>query len=76
VLVSAAFPQVPSRLASQLRACVRLVQPVGPGGREEVVLFQQQPEGLTRLRTLTSASVVRLHGTFGYRKPTMKVFPG
>ena len=66
VLVSAAFPQVPPPLATQLRAGGRLVQPVGPGGLEEVVLFQQQPEGLTRLRTLTSASFVPLHGRFGY----------
>jgi protein-L-isoaspartate(D-aspartate) O-methyltransferase len=66
ILVSAAFPQVPPPLVSQLLADGRLVQPVGPGGREKVVLFQQQPEGLMRLRTLTSASFVRLHGRFGY----------
>jgi protein-L-isoaspartate(D-aspartate) O-methyltransferase len=67
VLVSAAFPQVPPPLVSQLRAGGRLVQPVGPGGHEKVVLFERRPEGLTRLRTLTSASFVRLHGRFGYR---------
>lgn len=66
VLVSAAFPQVPPPLVSQLQAGGRLVQPVGPGGREEIVLFEQRAEGLTRLRALTSASFVRLHGRFGY----------
>ena len=66
VLVSAAFPQVPPPLVSQLHAGGRLVQPVGPGGREEVVLFERRPDGLTRLRTLTSASFVRLYGRFGY----------
>jgi protein-L-isoaspartate(D-aspartate) O-methyltransferase len=66
VLVSAAFPQVPPPLVSQLHAGGRLVQPVGPGGREEIVLFERRAEGLTRLRVLTSASFVRLHGRFGY----------
>lgn len=66
VLVSAAFPQVPPPLAVQLRAGGRLVQPVGPGGYEQVVLFERRPEGLHQLRLLTSASFVRLHGQFGF----------
>ena len=66
MLVSAAFPQVPPPLIGQLRPGGRLVQPVGPGGREQVVLFERQPAGLARLRTLTSASFVRLYGRFGY----------
>ena len=47
VLVSAAFPRVPPPLAVQLRAGGRLVQPVGPGGNEQVVLFERRPEGST-----------------------------
>jgi protein-L-isoaspartate(D-aspartate) O-methyltransferase len=66
VLVSAAFPRVPSPLVSQLRAGGRLVQPVGPGGREQVVLFERRPEGLMRQRSLASASFVQLRGRFGY----------
>jgi protein-L-isoaspartate(D-aspartate) O-methyltransferase len=66
VLVSAAFPQVPPPLAIQLRAGGRLVQPVGPGGHEQVMLFQRRPEGLTQLRILTSASFVRLQGRLGF----------
>jgi protein-L-isoaspartate(D-aspartate) O-methyltransferase len=66
VLVSAAFPQVPPPLVSQLRAGGRLVQPVGPGGREEVVLFERRQARLTRQRALTWASFVPLHGRFGY----------
>ncbi len=67
-LVSAAFPQVPPPLVSQLRAGGRLVQPVGPGGQETVVLFERRSEGLKRLHSLTSASFVRLYGRFGYRR--------
>ncbi len=70
VLVSAAFPQVPPPLVSQLRAGGRLVQPVGPGGQEEVVLFERRSQGLKRLRSLTPASFVRLYGRFGYPQTT------
>jgi protein-L-isoaspartate(D-aspartate) O-methyltransferase len=66
VLVSAAFPRVPPPLAIQLRVGGRLVQPVGPGGYEQVVLFERRQEGLEQLRVLAFASFVRLHGEFGF----------
>lgn len=66
VIVSAAFPTVPPPLARQLRMGGRLVQPIGAGGREEVVLFERRPEGLGHVRVLTPASFVRLYGRFGY----------
>ncbi len=66
ILVSAAFPQVPPPLASQLQAGGRLVQPVGPGGHEDVMLFERRPAGLKQLRFLVSANFVRLHGRFGF----------
>jgi len=67
IIVSAAFPQVPQPLASQLTIGGRLVQPVGPGGDEDVVLYRRADGGLTRVRVLTGARFVRLHGRHGYR---------
>lgn len=66
VLVSAAFPQVPPPLVEQLRVGGRLVQPIGPGGREDVVQFRRTPEGLERGRLLGPARFVRLYGRYGY----------
>jgi protein-L-isoaspartate(D-aspartate) O-methyltransferase len=66
ILVSAAFPSVPPPLAEQLAAGGRLVQPIGPGGREEVILFEMRPEGLVRRRTVTGAHFVRLHGAHAF----------
>jgi protein-L-isoaspartate(D-aspartate) O-methyltransferase len=62
VLVSAAFPEVPEPLAQQLASGGRLVQPIGPGGSEDVVLFERRPDGLTRVRTIIGAHFVRLVG--------------
>ena len=62
ILVAAAFPSVPRPLQEQLAAGGRLVQPVGHGGREEVVLFQKDARELVRRRTIAWARFVRLHG--------------
>ena len=70
IVVSAAFPRVPQPLAAQLRTGGRLVQPVGPGGAEDVVLYEKDAGGLRRVRTLTEASFVRLHGRYGFPQPT------
>ncbi|WP_411135583.1 protein-L-isoaspartate(D-aspartate) O-methyltransferase [Streptomyces sp. C10] len=66
ILVSAAFPDVPPPLVEQLRIGGRLVQPLGTGGREEVVSFRRTASGLERGRVLTLARFVRLHGRYGY----------
>jgi protein-L-isoaspartate(D-aspartate) O-methyltransferase len=66
ILVAAAFPSVPQPLEEQLAAGGCLVQPVGPGGREEVVLFEKGPRNLVRLQVVAEASFVKLHGTHAF----------
>ncbi len=66
VLVSAAFPSVPAPLAEQLAEGGRLVQPVGPGGDEEVLLFEKRDGRLLRRRFVTGARFVPLYGKHGF----------
>jgi protein-L-isoaspartate(D-aspartate) O-methyltransferase len=66
ILVSAAFTRVPEPLADQLAPGGRLVQPVGPGGRDEVVLFERSPKGLEPKRNVTPAHFVRLYGAHAF----------
>lgn len=70
VLVSAAFPEVPPPLVEQLRAGGRLVQPIGRGGGEQVVLFARTGEGLVPRATVTPANFVRLIGEYGFKDRT------
>jgi protein-L-isoaspartate(D-aspartate) O-methyltransferase len=67
ILVSAAFLEVPEPLAEQVAEGGRLVQPIGPGGNEDVVLFERRPEGLVEWQTITGAHFVRLIGRRGFR---------
>lgn len=66
IVVSAAFPDVPAPLVEQLRPGGRLVQPIGPGGYEDVVVFRRTVTGLVPQRTLTPAAFVRLRGRYGF----------
>ncbi|MER6358481.1 protein-L-isoaspartate(D-aspartate) O-methyltransferase [Streptomyces sp. NPDC001634] len=66
VVVSAAFPEVPAPLVAQLRLSGRLVQPIGPGGNEQVVCFVRTASGLEQWRILTAARFVRLRGRYGF----------
>jgi protein-L-isoaspartate(D-aspartate) O-methyltransferase len=66
ILVAAAFPQVPAPLAEQLAESGRLVQPIGLGGADEVILFEQRGGTLARSRFVTGAHFVRLYGEHGF----------
>jgi protein-L-isoaspartate(D-aspartate) O-methyltransferase len=66
VVVSAAFPRVPQLLIDQLRPGGLLVQPIGPGGAEEVTLFERTKDGLVERERLVPARFVRLYGRHGY----------
>jgi protein-L-isoaspartate(D-aspartate) O-methyltransferase len=66
IIVAAAFPEVPRPLEEQLVAGGRLVQPIGYGGAEDVVLFEHDPNGLQRRRVVTGAHFVRLVGRHGF----------
>jgi protein-L-isoaspartate(D-aspartate) O-methyltransferase len=68
ILISAAFPSVPPPLAQQLAPGGRLVQPIGSGGAEAVVLFEKVNGELVRRHTITGAHFVRLYGTHAFRE--------
>ncbi len=66
IIVTAAFTSVPPPLAEQLTPGGRLVQPVGSGGHDDVVLFERGPRGLERARSVTLAHFVKLYGEHGF----------
>jgi protein-L-isoaspartate(D-aspartate) O-methyltransferase len=66
IVVAAAFSHVPEPLAAQLAPGGRLVQPIGPGGNDDVILFGRSEAGLVARRTVTRAYFVRLVGEHGF----------
>jgi protein-L-isoaspartate(D-aspartate) O-methyltransferase len=66
ILVAAAHPRVPDPLAEQVAERGRIVQPLGPGGAEDVVLFEKRDGELRRVRSVSGAHFVRLHGRHGF----------
>jgi protein-L-isoaspartate(D-aspartate) O-methyltransferase len=66
ILVTAAYPEVPEPLVEQLAEGGRLVQPLGLGGAEDVVLFEKRGGELRRVRSVSGAHFVRLHGRHGF----------
>jgi protein-L-isoaspartate(D-aspartate) O-methyltransferase len=68
ILVSAAFPAVPPPLRKQLAEGGRLVQPIGYGGNEDVVLFAKRKGALVRVRSVIGAHFVPLVGRHGFTR--------
>jgi protein-L-isoaspartate(D-aspartate) O-methyltransferase len=66
IVVSAAFPRVPRPLGEQLVPGGRLMQPIGPGGREDVTLFVADEGRLRREALVTTAHFVPLVGEHAY----------
>jgi protein-L-isoaspartate(D-aspartate) O-methyltransferase len=66
IVVAAAFTRVPGPLADQLASGGRLVQPIGPGGCEEVACFVKEPTGLRREALVTTARFVRFVGEHAF----------
>jgi protein-L-isoaspartate(D-aspartate) O-methyltransferase len=66
IVVSAAFTRVPLPLCDQLAVGGRLVQPMGPGGHDLVVVFERGRDGLERRAEVTWAYFVRLYGAHGF----------
>ena len=66
IIITAAFPTVPPPLADQLAGGGRLVQPIGPGGREDVRLFEKEAGTLVIRRSITGAYFVPMYGVHGY----------
>ena len=67
ILVAAAYPSVPKPLQEQLIEGGRLVQPIGRGGAEDVVLFEKRDGPLRPVRSVSGAHFVRLYGRHGFR---------
>ena len=57
---------MPPPLADQLAEGGRFVQPIGPGGREDVRLFEKRGERLDLERSVTGTYFVRLYGEDAY----------
>jgi protein-L-isoaspartate(D-aspartate) O-methyltransferase len=66
IVLAAAHHRVPPPLAAQLAPGGRLVQPIGPGGSEDVTLFERRASGLVRVRSVAAARFVPLCGRHGF----------
>jgi protein-L-isoaspartate(D-aspartate) O-methyltransferase len=66
IVVSAAFTSVPEPLGTQLRDGGRLVQPIGQGGADEVILFERRGDALERRAHVIPAHFVRLYGDHAF----------
>ena len=69
IVVAAAAPEVPAPLVSQLSGTGRLVLPVGPQGRQRLLVVKKLPSGRTRTEDAGDVAYVPLVGKFGFEPP-------
>jgi protein-L-isoaspartate(D-aspartate) O-methyltransferase len=60
IVVSAAAPQVPPALTEQLAGGGRMVIPLGPGGREQIIIYEKRDGELVAVERMTLAAFVPL----------------
>jgi len=68
IVVAAGAPEVPAPLVSQLSPTGRLVVPVGPPGRQRLLVVKKLPSGRTRTEDAGEVAYVPLVGKFGWEK--------
>ncbi|HEX7127448.1 MAG TPA: protein-L-isoaspartate(D-aspartate) O-methyltransferase [Thermodesulfobacteriota bacterium] len=66
VIGAAAAPRIPPPLAEQLADGGRLVMPIGPGGAEDVAVFEKRGRELVRLGSVVPAAFVPMVGAHGH----------
>jgi protein-L-isoaspartate(D-aspartate) O-methyltransferase len=66
ILVSAAAPEVPEPLLSQLKTGGRLVIPIGSAVRQRLLVVRRLPSGRTRREDAGEVAFVPLVGRFGF----------
>jgi protein-L-isoaspartate(D-aspartate) O-methyltransferase len=60
IVVSAAAPEVPPALLEQLAEGGRMVIPIGPGGREEIIIYEKREGTVEAIERMTLAAFVPL----------------
>ena len=60
IVVSAAAPEVPPALTEQLAEGGRMVIPLGPGGREQIIIYEKRQGELVAVERMTLAAFVPL----------------
>jgi protein-L-isoaspartate(D-aspartate) O-methyltransferase len=66
IIVAAAAPEVPQTLVEQLTPTGRLVVPVGPPGRQRLLVVKKLPNGRVRTEDAGDVAYVPLVGRFGF----------
>ncbi len=72
IVVAAAAPEVPAPLVAQLSPTGRLVVPVGPPGRQRLLVVKKLPNGRLRTEDAGDVAYVPLVGKFGFPKEPVK----